>query len=282
LCVSAYSYCFAQGAVVSYATSFRWFERFPAATLESFPSNDQLNRLTHVIAMGIGPFANGTLFTSNLPNSWNGSSPPNDIWNGSQNRWLASLVSRAHQRGAKVSICISGESVVFRPATNGSTLNTFVTSIVNFVNVHNLDGVNINWEYPGRLANGTFDAIVQNRINEWNQCIALMQELKHRLPNKKISISLSARVPENIEMYPNATIPQQIWEEAHVIYLMTYDVEWPAWQTHSLASHANGRITHWANWGTTGGRNLDIRKLHVGSAFYGWPTMIVGSGNIVS
>ena len=52
LCVSAYCSCFAQGGVVTYATGKRWFNN-PNNVLNAFSSNDQLNRLTHVIAMGI-------------------------------------------------------------------------------------------------------------------------------------------------------------------------------------------------------------------------------------
>ena len=55
LCVSAYYSCFAQGAVVTYATGKRWFNNpNNPNNVESFPSNDQINSLTHVLAMGIG------------------------------------------------------------------------------------------------------------------------------------------------------------------------------------------------------------------------------------
>ena len=52
LCVSAYCSCFAQGAVVTYATGRRYQPQ--NNVVNAFPSNDQLDKLTHVIAMGIG------------------------------------------------------------------------------------------------------------------------------------------------------------------------------------------------------------------------------------
>ena len=57
LFVSAYCYCFAQGAVASYATGRRIIN-FNPQNLDAFPSNDQLNSLTHVLAMGIGGLTN--------------------------------------------------------------------------------------------------------------------------------------------------------------------------------------------------------------------------------
>jgi len=86
---------FAQGAVVGYANPIG----LTGIALNNYPSDDQLESLTHVITVDIGCNTDGTLKNGiNLPNSWN----------GNKNQWLINLVSRAHQKGVKVSICISG------------------------------------------------------------------------------------------------------------------------------------------------------------------------------
>lgn len=77
-------FLFSQGAVVGYADGNK---RVNANNVASFPTNGQLDRLTHVIAVGLGVNLSGTLKTTDLPK----------FWNGNTNTWVASLVSRAHQ-----------------------------------------------------------------------------------------------------------------------------------------------------------------------------------------
>ncbi len=237
---------FAQGAVVGYADGNK---RVNANNLTSFPSNAQLDRLTHVIAVGLGVNLSGTLKKNDLPN----------FWNGNTNTWLASLVSRAHQRGTKVSISITGESEFNNATSSPQKINAFTNEIVNFVNIHGLDGVEINWEHPI----GTV---------QWNQCISLLVAIRSELPNnKKLSISLR---PAHPSQYPNPNpgehpFPQQIWQISDGIHLMTYD-EGGDWPTHSDTTKSNNTIRNWGDWGTTGGRNLCKGELFVGCAFYGY------------
>jgi GH18 family chitinase len=149
---------------------------------------------------------------------WQDTPPPDNIWNGSKNEWLESLISRAHAKGVKISICVGGDSTYFPQATHSANLTTFVNNIVNFVNVHGFDGVNIDWEYP-------------RNATEWNQCIALLNALKNNLPSRKtITIALS----HSKHVYSNYThVPPQILSIVDGIYLMTYDEGDPAWPSHS-------------------------------------------------
>lgn len=110
-------------------------KRVNASNLNSFPSSSQLDRLTHVIAVGLGVNAPaGTLKKSNLPGSWDGNT----------NSWLASLVSRSHLKGIKVSICITGQSEFNYSTNSPQKINAFVNEIFNLVNANNLDGIDIN------------------------------------------------------------------------------------------------------------------------------------------
>ena len=240
---------FSQGAIVGYADGNTHVD---AGNLSSIPSNAQLDRLNHVIAVGLGVDLLGTLKTSDLPN----------YWNGNTNTWITSLVSRAHQRGVKVSISITGKSEFNAATSTPQRIDAFVDEVAFFVNSHNLDGVEINWEHPI----GT---------TQWNRCISLLAAINSELPNKKISISLQVAHPGTPGVYPQQTaptlpIPQQIWEIVDAINLMTYDEG--GWPTHSNADEATEHIGLWGIWGTTEGRNLCIGELFVGSAFYGWCT----------
>ncbi len=91
---------FAQGAVVGYADGNTHVN---ANNVSSFPTNAQLDRLTHVIASDIGCNEDGSLFTGKLPDFWQGTPPPDNIWNGNKNEWLESLINRAHAKGVNAS-----------------------------------------------------------------------------------------------------------------------------------------------------------------------------------
>ncbi len=145
---------FSQGAIVGYADGNKHVNA-NNNNVASFPTNAQLDRLTHVIAVGLGVTLSGTLKTTDLPN----------FWNGNTNTWVASLVSRAHQRGIKVSISITGESEFNAATETPQKRNAFATQIANFVNNHGLDGVEINWEHP--IGNA-----------QWNQCILLLAAIR--------------------------------------------------------------------------------------------------------
>ena len=61
---------FSQGAIVGYADGNKHVN---TDNLTSFPSDAQLDRLTHVIAVGLGVNdQSGTLKTTDLPGNWNG------------------------------------------------------------------------------------------------------------------------------------------------------------------------------------------------------------------
>jgi GH18 family chitinase len=66
---------------------------------------------------------------------------------------LTSLVSKAHGNNVKVSLSIGGwndgdDSAFESLAGSASKRTTFVNSVLNVLNQYNLDGVDIDWEYP--------------------------------------------------------------------------------------------------------------------------------------
>jgi len=197
------------------------------------------------------PDANGNLISSHLPNNW-----------------LKTLVNNAHTNGVKVSISVGGGydslsggsySDYYSAATGTATnLNKLVGEIANFVETWNLDGVDINWEYP-------------SGATQWNNCITLLSALKNhqKLQCKRISIALRAGAPAT---FPNQTIPQQIWQTVNAIHLMTYDMNSAGWKPHSNAANSNASIDAWSTWGNTNGLGdaASKEKLFVGCAFYGY------------
>jgi hypothetical protein len=82
-------------------------------------------------------------------------------------------VSQGHNNGVKVSLAIGGwndgnDSAFEALAGNSGSRTTFVNSVMSVVNQYNLDGIDIDWEYPDPGTSG-------------NNYTALMQQLSNAL-----------------------------------------------------------------------------------------------------
>ena len=268
---------FAQGAVIGYAAGGDWIK--PGGyTYTTFPANAQLQRLTHVIASDIGVITNKStksytgLWIKKLPNDWN-TTQSGDVWNkSSKNNWLLNLVSRAHAEGVKVILCVGGgdpesydhwvNATSGDQANSSSSISKFVSDIVKFANDHGLDGVDIDWER------------INNNSTHWGQCFNLLTTLKSHqdFQCKRISVALPYKHPDTYPAISGSRISGQIWNTVDAIHLMTYDESQDGsdFVTHSQASSANKHINNWAQWNVDYSLGMDLKKLHVGCAFYGW------------
>ncbi|MFC0622867.1 glycosyl hydrolase family 18 protein [Kribbella deserti] len=109
----------------------------------------QYSKLTHINYAFALPNSNGTLQAIPDPAK------------------LQSLVSQGHANGVKVSLAIGGwndgnDSAFEALAANSGSRTTFVNAVVNAVNQYNLDGVDIDWEYPDPGTSGNnFTALMQ-------------------------------------------------------------------------------------------------------------------------
>jgi hypothetical protein len=95
----------------------------------------QYNKLTHINYAFVLPNSNGSLGGLDNPSK------------------LQSIVSLGHAANTKVSISIGGwndgnDSAFEALAGNATARTAFVNNVVNLVNQYNLDGVDIDWEYP--------------------------------------------------------------------------------------------------------------------------------------
>src|SRR4051812_13272533 len=95
----------------------------------------QYSKLTHINYAFILPNSNGTLQGLDNPGK------------------LSSLVTKAHANGVKVQISVGGwndgnDSGFEGLAANSGSRSTFINALISLVNQYNLDGVDIDWEYP--------------------------------------------------------------------------------------------------------------------------------------
>lgn len=141
---------------------------------------------------------------------------------------LQTLVSKAHASGVKVLIAVggwnNGDDSAFRNLSASSTYRTaFVNNIINFVNQYNLDGVDIDWEYPDA---GT----------EANNFVKLMQQLSTALKSR--GKLLTAAVTAND--WPGS-VNAEVINTVDFLNLMVYDMGTP----HSTYQHAQNALAHW-------------------------------------
>ncbi|KAI7823436.1 chitinase [Kickxella alabastrina] len=112
--------------------------------------------------------------------------------------FLAQTVADIHSKGAKVLLSVggwTGSNYFSNIVKSASTRSTMVTSMVNYVKTNNLDGIDIDWEYPGRLGNtcNIFDT-----ANDTPNFLVFLQELRAAFdstfgPRQKL-ITLAVRV----------------------------------------------------------------------------------------
>ncbi|KAI8058101.1 glycoside hydrolase superfamily [Syncephalis plumigaleata] len=151
---------------------------------------------------------------------------------------LKDVVTKAHAKDVKVAISIGGwtGSRYFSPMTaTAQGRKSFIDATVAFAKEYNLDGIDIDWEYPGRvgMACNVFD-----KENDTKNFLTLLEELRVALPKDKY-ISLAVRVqPFDGPNGPLADI-SKFAKPVDFINIMAYDI--------------NG------SWGTTTGPNAPFK-----------------------
>ncbi|RAJ83582.1 putative secreted protein (Por secretion system target) [Chitinophaga dinghuensis] len=162
---------------------------------------------------------------------------------------LQSLVSTAHANNVKVLISVGGwnngdDSGFESLAANSGYRNTFVNNMINFVNQYNLDGVDIDWEYPDAGASA-------------NNYISLMTQLSTEMHNRG-KLLTGAVVGTG-----GASILSSAFALVDFYNLMAYDYNN---FDHSTYTYASQSVSYWL------GRGLPASKLVLGVPFYGRPT----------
>ncbi|KAJ1919563.1 hypothetical protein H4219_001919 [Mycoemilia scoparia] len=112
--------------------------------------------------------------------------------------FIDEVVKEAHNHGVSMQISLGGWSAsnLFTPVlANTKTRKTLVEGVADFIKKHDLDGVDFDWEYPGRLGNtcNKYDP-----ENDAKNLLTLLSETRHCLNSRfgvgKKGISLAVRV----------------------------------------------------------------------------------------
>ncbi|WP_200216469.1 glycosyl hydrolase family 18 protein [Micromonospora coerulea] len=162
---------------------------------------------------------------------------------------LSSLVSLGHANNVRVSIAIGGwndgnDSAFEALAANSGARGAFVSNVIAFVNQFNLDGVDIDWEYPDPGASATNYSL-------------LMQQLGSALHSRG-KLLTAAVVSEGyyVEGVPTAVFGYVDW-----LNIMAYDGGSP----HANYDWAISSVNLWKS------RGLPAGKAVFGVPFYSRP-----------
>ncbi|KAI5125035.1 hypothetical protein M0805_007459 [Coniferiporia weirii] len=136
---------------------------------------------------------------------------------------LSRLVSAAHAKGTKVKLSIGGwdgsRFFSLACATAGSR-QKFVNNIVAVYNQFHLDGIDIDWEYPGQQGAGNNKVSPQDSAN----FLATLQLLRARLPK---NARITAAVQDTPFVDPSGNPMRDVSAFAAVldwVNIMNYDV----------------------------------------------------------
>lgn len=196
------------------------------------PSLIPYDKLTHINYAFLIPNEDGTF--RDLANTWK----------------IAEIISLAHQRDVKVLISVGGwgwDEQFEKLAASSASRTAFVQNLAEIVEQHQLDGVDMDWEYPDPGPSS------QNFL-------ALMQELRIALLEDKL---LTAAVVALGNSGPG--IPTESFALMDFVNIMAYD---NAGAEHSSLEYARSALGYWLD------RGLPPEKATLGLPFYARPTEV--------
>ncbi len=204
--------------IVGYVTQAIVFEAIP------------FDQVTHLNYAFLIPNEDGTFAT--LPNAWK----------------LEKIVETAHEKDVEVLISVGGwgwDAEFETMAATPETRAVFVRELTKFVDEFQLDGADIDWEYPdpGESA--------QNFLR-------LIQELRVAMPDKLITTAVVSQGATGAGVLP------ETFEIFDFVNIMAYDGGEP----HSPIGLAEEFFDYWL------ARGLPTEKAVLGVPFYAHPTYV--------
>lgn len=185
------------------------------------------DKLTHINYSFLTPEADGTFHP--IVNGWK----------------LKKIVETGHAKGVKVLISVGGwgwDAQFEEMAANPETRAAFVRNLKAFVDEYQLDGADIDWEYPDPGPSS------QNFL-------ALISELRAAMPDKLLTTAVVAYGDEY-----GLGVPAETFELFDFVNIMTY-----AGPDHGTMEQFNKGLEYWS------ARGLPREKIVLGVPFYSEP-----------
>ncbi|CAO3664256.1 unnamed protein product [Rhizopus stolonifer] len=184
---------------------------------------------------------------------------------------LPKLVSAAHKQGTKMLTSIGGwiGSITFSSmAGNTTSRKEFIDWCVDHMKKYNTDGIDIDWEYPGRQGAGCNEV---NEDKDIDNFLVLLQELRKAM-DKELNakeLTIAAHVnPLKANMSDFAKVLDRI-------NIMTYDLN-GAWNEQTAPNSplyaADGALSFSSSVESWINAGVSASKLTGGVAYYGRST----------
>ena len=174
---------------------------------------------------------------------------------------LAGLVKKAHENNVQVFLSIGGWGIgdgggndtrFHRLAESAGQRNNFVKSTMEVVRQHNLDGIDLDWEYPDSSHRSADDFVL------------LMRELRDSLApiGKKLTAAVVSYGRQGWG------IKNEVFDLVDWLNLMSYDDDNGLKRPHAPYSLAVKTYDYWVSQ-----RGLPESKAIIGVPFYGKPSL---------
>ena len=186
-------------------------------------------KLTHINYAFLTPKADGTF--NHIANGWK----------------LKQIVKDAHEHNVRVCISVGGwgwDAQFEEMAAKAETRSVFVENLKAFVDEYQLDGVDMDWEYPDPGPSS------QNFL-------ALIQELRAAMPGKLLTMAVVSYGDEH-----GLGIPAESFELFDFVNIMTYDGP-----DHGTMEQFERGLSYWSE------RGVPKEKIVMGVPFYGDPNL---------
>ncbi|WP_051280070.1 glycosyl hydrolase family 18 protein [Anaerovorax odorimutans] len=203
----------------------------------------QIEKLTHVMYAFLIPKEDGSLEDIDKPDR------------------LREIVEKGHENGTKVYISLGGWSYKETPlyttfeklASTEKSRANFIDNVLEFVNEYNLDGVEIDWEYPN-----------ENSIQNYE---SLVVELSKRLEDKGKHLTAALNGAWSATEGPQVSklITDRCLDSFDFISVMAYDMNN---EDHSPLWFANTSIDYWIN------RGVPKENIVIGVPLYARPSWL--------
>jgi chitinase len=173
---------------------------------------------------------------------------PDGTFNRINNSWkLKQIVRTAQEHNVQVSISVGGwgwDAQFEEMAANPESRSAFVRNLKAFVEEYQLDGTDIDWEYPDPGASS------QNFL-------ALIRELRAAMPDELLTTAVVSYGDNN-----GLGVPTETFEYFDFVNIMTYDGP-----DHGTMEQFERGLSYWSE------RGLPKEKIIMGVPFYGDPNM---------
>lgn len=206
-------------------------------------TNIQYDKVTHIIYAFLIPKEDGSFVPVKKPDE------------------LKKLVKKGHENNVKVLIAVGGwfdeayaplDNRFEKIAASDKLRSNFVNNLNKFVEKYNLDGVEIDWEYPD---------LGQSSLNYEKLILELNSKLKEN--NKYLTAALNGAWSKEEGPEVSKSVTPKCLESFDWISIMAYDMNN---EQHSPFWFADTSIEYWLN------RSVPQSKIVIGIPFYAHPT----------